>query len=265
MIGLLCGCNAFGPVDTPTGDAQLLSAARAAFDRGDFAKAADYYSKVSSAASDSSNSESIFLVLAQHGATSAVFLNSILDGAEGGGKLITKIANALSSSKNTTEKDRLAILHAYQKTTLINSLQVKGLVQFVSALSMLGELFGEIASTQGNLKQSDLVSNPILCKASPPAGCGASSNDKMPTGTTSISSMLNATDNQFSGDANLYMVNAAIAALDEGIRNMRTTGSLGSSASSFSQTLISEGQILLIPNTSSPNYRALLIQQDIGA
>ena len=37
FIALLnSGCNLFGGIDTPSGDAQLLSAARACFDQGDF-------------------------------------------------------------------------------------------------------------------------------------------------------------------------------------------------------------------------------------
>ena len=46
---VLQGCvNIFDPLDSPSGEAQLLSAARACFDDGDFACAREFYGKLGS-------------------------------------------------------------------------------------------------------------------------------------------------------------------------------------------------------------------------
>src|SRR4051794_31520633 len=110
---MLSGCNFFSPLDKPSGDEQLLAAARACFDHGDYECASKYYGELSSSASDQAVSETAFELLAQSGATSSVFIKAVLDGDGNGGKIVTKLANSLISSAGQTS--RLNIVHAYQK------------------------------------------------------------------------------------------------------------------------------------------------------
>jgi hypothetical protein len=63
-LAALSGCNVFSVLDSPSGDAQLISAARACFDQGDFACARDNYSKLSDSSADIRASEEAFLALA---------------------------------------------------------------------------------------------------------------------------------------------------------------------------------------------------------
>ncbi len=261
-LATLSGCNAFSFADSPSGDSQILSAARACFDAGNYTCAGTYYGQLSSASSDQGTSETAFEVLAQNGLTSAVFMNAILSGTITGGKLVTKMSNAISSNSTATQSARLAILHSYQAASTISETRLKGLVQFMTALTLAAEILAESASKAGTLKQSDLVTNPTLCLSSPILGCTAPSS-LLPTGSTSIGALQNATDAQFTGSANLYMLNSAISALDQGLTNMQTTGSLGTSTSTFTQILLVSAQ-LLVANSDSPGYRAVLISQSIG-
>src|SRR4051794_21223325 len=79
-LSTLSGCNTFGFMDSPSGDLSTLAAARACFDGGNYTCASTNYAKLSSAASDDGNSESAFLLLAQYGAGSAVFMNAVTSG-----------------------------------------------------------------------------------------------------------------------------------------------------------------------------------------
>ena len=64
----LAGCNLYATLDKPSGDLQILSRARACFDKADFACAREYYAKLSSSYDDVRASEEAFMILAENGA-----------------------------------------------------------------------------------------------------------------------------------------------------------------------------------------------------
>src|SRR3954469_7732827 len=78
------GCmNVFDPFDNPTTDTQLISAARACFDRGDIACAKENYEKLSANNADIAASETAFAMLDENGAGMASFIQAF--GSGGGG------------------------------------------------------------------------------------------------------------------------------------------------------------------------------------
>jgi hypothetical protein len=151
----LSACNVFAPFDNPTSDTQLLSAARACFDQGDLPCAKEYYSRVSSANSDSANSERILATLSEQGATMSALIEFV--GNQANGRALTRFAERLSSGSGETR--RLAIYNAFKDHTLITNSSLKAFVKFVSALSLAAEILGEAANSDGILHKTDLVAD----------------------------------------------------------------------------------------------------------
>ncbi|MBI3534419.1 MAG: hypothetical protein HY072_02890, partial [Deltaproteobacteria bacterium] len=76
LVSLLLFCsmflvscpNVFDPIDNPSGDAQLLSAARACFDKGDLACAKDNYGKITGTTdAEYAAAETAFTILEENG------------------------------------------------------------------------------------------------------------------------------------------------------------------------------------------------------
>lgn len=264
LVFLLGGCNSYSFLDTPSGDAQLLSAARGCFDKGDYECASKYYSQVSGDSSDLANSEEAFEILAQNGMTVGIFMSAAIDGGSDSGVLITKIANALTPvAKKST---RLGIFHAYQKTSSIGDRHTQGLIRFITSISFLSEILAEDASTPGKLAKSDLVQNPVTCLASEPtfasSGCNPPAGKKIVTGQSI--SLPTATDTDISGPGGaptLYMINAAIEEISTSINQMQASGDIGSSSTSFSTAVLAAATFLSL---SPSAYRGTLIQFNIG-
>ncbi len=264
----LGGCNFYSSIDSPTGDSQILSKARACFDQGDFECASRYYGMVSSESADEANGELAFQILAKNGVTTGVFISAAIDGSSSGGKFITKIANALTTVANQTT--RLNLFHAFQKSSLISNQRSRGLIRFITAASFVAEILAENASSAGKVAQSDLVANPTTCIASKPLynapGCGAPPGNKLETGAA-ITSLQTATDDDILGpnrNPTLFMIHAGILELNASVTEMEATGNLGSSSSQFANTLITIAQLALVPNTDSELYRANLIELEVG-
>jgi hypothetical protein len=266
----LTGCNVLSPFDSPSGDDQLLSAARDCFDRGDYVCASKYYAQVSSASSDTSNSESAFEILAQNGATSSVLTNAILSGTTDPGKLITRLAGVMTPYASATA--RLAVFHAYQKASLIVETHEQGLIRFLTSLTLAAEVFSEAAATQGIFQQTDLVIDPTTCLASAPTfgapggtpGCFAPSGSKLISGPGPSYRLTTATDSDISASPNLSIVNAAILEINNGLAQMQTSGGLSNSSTFVDNLTAAANASLNIDPTDSPIYRGTLLQNGIG-
>lgn len=255
------GCNALSFIDSPSGDQQILAAARACFDKGNFDCASKFYGQLSNASSDNANSEGAFEILSQNGVSVAVFMSAVISGSSSGGKLVTTLANSLTS--NASETTRLNIFHAYQKNSLINDTKVRGLIRFITALSLMAEILAEDAGTDGKLNQSDIATNATGCLAASPLftlspHCAKPSGKKLISGTAL--NLATATDAQMSGSPSLQMIYAAVTEVNQGISQMQATGSLGSSTSSFSTNLLAA----TLDTGDSPGFRGALIFYDIG-
>jgi hypothetical protein len=263
-LGALLGCNAFTSFDGPSSDPQLLEAARACFDRGDYDCASRYYGQLSTNSSDIANTEHAFALLSQSGMTAGTFISIVLNGVSSGGQLVTRLANSLiPQAKQAT---RLNIFHAYQKSLLINDTRTKGLVRFVTSIALLSEVLAE-ASTHGALHKSDLVADATACAAASlltyliTPGCLGPSGTTLTSGSAAIT-LTTATDTQLTGSPSLQMILAAITEVDAGISQMGTS-SLGSTTSSFATQLLTNGVVNTDP-TDSPIFRGLLISQGVG-
>jgi hypothetical protein len=259
----LTGCNPMSVVDTPSGDAQVLSAARGCFDQGDYVCATKYYGKLSPVAGDTANAESAFELIAQYGATSGIFIKAVLAGGTNGGKLITKLADTLSLNAGQTA--RLAIFHAYQKAPTISDTKTQGLVRFITALTLTAEILGEAAQTPGKFQTTDLVVAPATCSAASAvfymvAACNAPTGTKLITGTAAVS-LPTATDAQVSGAPTLFLLNAALSEITNGLTQMQASGSLNSASGGFSAATTA---IALLVGTDSPTYRGTLLSQGLG-
>src|SRR5205809_424094 len=74
--------NLFDPIDNPSGEGQLLSAARAAFDKGDMATARELYGK---AGGETALSETIFLDLDGCGADIGALASALSKASDASG------------------------------------------------------------------------------------------------------------------------------------------------------------------------------------
>src|SRR5262245_33958624 len=100
---LFSGCfNLFSFIDSPQGDAQLISAARACFDRGDYPCALQYYQQVSASQADTARSEEALIILAQNGVGMSAFISAYGNSSSSGGQFITRLAGKIISPGAST-------------------------------------------------------------------------------------------------------------------------------------------------------------------
>jgi hypothetical protein len=144
----LTACNVFDPFDSPTGDAQLLSAARACLDRADFGCARENYAKLSNSESEVRASEEAFAILEENGAGIGPLMSAIGDNPNIGPattKLAGSMANGASAAKVT------ALFEALKKVNQIpNNPQLRGLVRFASTFAMAAESLALDAGRTGS-------------------------------------------------------------------------------------------------------------------
>ena len=271
LVGLITftGCNPYSLVDSPSGDAQILAAARACFDKGDFACASAKYALLSTASNDEKISETAYQTLAQNGATMGEFMNAFVNGASSGGKFLTRLAGALSSGSGETR--RLAIFSAYKTYNQITNTQLQGLVRFLTSAALVAEILGEEAAVSGTVSTSDLVATPSTCSTSGIAftGCGIPSGATilntatLTSGGTTIST--STANSDLSGSPTLAMIKAALSELSSAVTQMSAGGGVGSQASQFAAllTVVDVGGTL--PTGGPEMFRGVLIRNDIGA
>lgn len=149
------GCNMFGFMDSPSGDAQLISAARACLNRGDYACALSNYQKVSSAQSDVALSEQAMVVFDQQGASMSSFIGMSSESTGGGG--ISKLAEGMTSGAGQAK--RMAIYNAYKSADTITDTDLKNFVKFLGATALSAEILAEAAGADGILAKTDIVQN----------------------------------------------------------------------------------------------------------
>lgn len=160
---LLSGCNVFSSLDKPSSDPQLLSAARAAFDKGNMSEALSLYQKLSADSGDIAKSEQAFLKMTEQGASMTALVEFI--GNKANGTALTKYAEKLSSGAGETR--RLALYDAYTQHLTITDPTLKSFVKFATSLALTAEILAEAASADGILRKENLIAS-RNCKASAP-------------------------------------------------------------------------------------------------
>lgn len=180
---LLSGCmNLTGIIDKPHGDGQKISAARAAFDRGDLEKARELYGELGGR--EDAISETVFLDLDTCGADIGAF-GAALGAASGAtanpGVLITVMAEKMNARHGTS---CLATLLAAYKTSQnsITDPSLKGFTGFLAAIAIAGEVLAHNSgiTADGELRKADFLNNtaPSSCTVlSCAAGCAPGASD----------------------------------------------------------------------------------------
>ncbi|OFZ21021.1 MAG: hypothetical protein A2X94_06730 [Bdellovibrionales bacterium GWB1_55_8] len=274
-------CNVFEPLDGPSSDAQLLSAARAAFDQGRFEEAADFYGRLSSDYAEVSASESAFQILDQYGASMGAFMSSFGQGMENIGVGFTRLAPKLTSDGRAPgQAKRVAIFGAFRKIDNITSNpELRGLIRFVSAAALLSEILAENTGASGLFQEADLVADPNACLTLG-AGCAAPGGAcRIPTGKTINDSgtafelSLNTAGRPSDPAAlakldvaapNFQMIQAALVEINHALTTeIAASGDLGGSLQGFSAEFINVYGLVL---DATPNcYRQGLLLNGIGA
>jgi hypothetical protein len=183
---MLTACNVFDPLDSPTGDAQLLSAARAAFDEGQLDRALEYYGKLSADQAETRAAEEAFVLLDQNDAGIGALMTAIGDKPELGA-VITRLANSMAAAGATTAK-RDNLFAALRKVNDIPSnAQLRGLVRFASGLALVAQTLAFDAGRTGDsavLDRTDLADTPDTCQSNPALNCNPpSAGNTIVTGT----------------------------------------------------------------------------------
>jgi len=248
-----CNINVFSPFDHATSDVQLVSAARAAFDRGDLSTAQDLYQKISDNDQDIRNSESAFLILAQQGATMANLIEFVGNGA--GGTALTKFAEHLVSGSGETK--RLAIYSAFSKFSSIQDTNLQNFVKFATSLALSAEILAESADSDGVLRKKDIVTDPSTCKAAvPSAACSHPSGNNLQDSHGSDIATTAPSGTNPNIDQLYYSIQTAYASLNA----LGANGSFGKTSSNFSTATNLSGQGY--PSITTPTlelFRANLV------
>ncbi len=261
LLITLAGCNVFDPFDTPTSEAQLLSAARACFDRGDISCAREAYAKLSGTDSaEVAASEEAFAILDEQGAGMGAFITSMADGDASQG--LTTMAGKLSVGAGLAR--RKAIYEAYLKVSSISSnTGLRGLVRFVTGFALAAEILAEDSGGDGKLSTTDLADDPTAC-VNNIATCLTISNCTR-TGTV------------LSGAAAVDLVTSPSDTAMDGASPTwgQFSGTIGAISSALTNELASNGKfktgtldvavVLAALSSSAPDcLRATLLQQGFG-
>ena len=214
LTGSFACMNVFTPIDKPSGDKQFLSAARAAFDRGDIAKAREYYGKVT--ADENATAELIFVDLDSCGADIDAFATALSQGSGASsnpGVMITVMAEKMNARINSA--CFATLLNAFQRARAISDSSLRGFASFLSSIAIAGEVMGSNSNIviDGVLHKSDFIGNTATCNTFPGTCAGCAKADGISAAATvdlSATASITATWGVLQG-----AINAANTALTE--------------------------------------------------
>ncbi len=169
-----CGANLFGGLSKPSSDPQILSAARAALDQGNYQQASDLYQQLSSNSNDFKVSELGLTQLAQGSLFSYSDLIVALGtgGGTGDANTLVNLINVLAQRNLATTGSRGSLLTIYRNQASIADPVLKGWMQFIVATTMFNDLLAA-AAKNSSFVAADLVANPTVCKTANCADAGA--------------------------------------------------------------------------------------------
>jgi hypothetical protein len=231
----LSSCNAFDPLDNPGSDPQYLSAARACFDKGDFACARENYSKLSSSYQDTVTAEESFISLDEEGASMGAimeFVGNLSD--KGTGEALTIFANRLAPGAGVNR--RVAIWKAYSAAANggIKNADLKNFVIFVSSLSLAAEILAEGSEGTSQVPYTYIVSP--SCKSASVAACAITPGCDAPAGATLLrnSSNIDATTQPTNTQASTRQLYDAIYISLDAMTTLGAGGRFSSALNDFS-------------------------------
>jgi hypothetical protein len=258
MLGSQIGCNVFDPIDSPSGDEQVLSAARACLDNGEYQCALDNYAKLSSAQDATRYTEEAFAILDQNGAGFGAFAGAFGKDFGTPGKGLTKLANGMVNGAG--EARRVALHSAYKKNEkIVGNDNLKNLVKFLSAASLASEILAEIAGSDQVLKPSDLAGGGLNCTANGPPICAINTSGCGP-GTASTFTVGSNGDINGATIAGTVNISQLFSAVKEAQAAVGALG--GTSQASF--TALLGNQTTLTIEAEAQCFRAGLINAGIG-
>ncbi len=164
LLAFLSSCNIFDPLDSPGGDRQLLSAARACFDKGDFACAREYYGKLGG--NQDAIAELAFLSLDEEGMDISAIVRALaISDGETIGSILTELGEALTYKTTPGEAKRQRLVDSYKTVANITNTSLKGFVRFTTAIAIAAEIVAEESSVASDnvLSKTDLVLNAATC------------------------------------------------------------------------------------------------------
>ncbi len=263
------GCNLFDPFDSATSDDQLLSAARACFDRGDIACARENYAKLSASQADVAASEEAFAILDENGATMAAFMEALGDG--GGGDSFNVLARkfaAIGTSGGAGTTRRQNFHTAFLKiNSITGNSALKGLVRFLTAFAFASEILAEGAGTDGIFNKTDLVGSVSGCAAvtlatvcsTGSASC-VSSNTAIAAAATVDLEAASTTSAVAGGSPTWGLLDGAIAEVNQafGATELGASGKFDSGAGAATKAFDAQ------PSTDDDCYRKVLFDQGVG-
>ena len=171
----LSGCNMLGFMDSPSGDAQLLEAARDCLDQGKYACAQTDYQALSNSYADVKISEGNLNTLASND----IFFMSDLFKAVGSGKgdssSIVTMAIALAARGAFAGTTFNTIQTTYTSDNAIVDPTLQAFSQLMSSMAMFSAILATQVSS-GTLTAASLVASPTACKAATCVTDGAGAN-----------------------------------------------------------------------------------------
>ena len=271
LLGLT-SCNLYGGIDSPSGDTQLASAARACLDQGNFSCANNYYNQLSSNSNDIKQSELAYSDMEQAGIGFQQFAAAFGTGVGINiGSAMTNLANAIIPLGPGAAL-RVRLYNDFAHETTISDPNIKALVKFLAGISFAAEILAEAAVSAGNtqLLKTDIATNPANCISSSGAACG------QPAGTTvtATGTVVQLADGNTSLDQeatqnpgsttnisspnvkvlNMFMV--SLSDLNSALTQLGQSGALGSNFSTFISTF---GSV-----ASDGTVRFVLLSDGIG-
>jgi hypothetical protein len=214
-------CNLWSGLDSPSGDAQLLSAARGCFDRGDYTCATEYYQALSNSQADVKTSETILMQLAQNGFLSISDLVASLGSGRGNGTTIVNIANKLVVRGNTTGANRTTIQSLYTQAETITETNLKGYTKFMVAFAMLTQTLASAAGGDGLITDSDFSSS-SSCRTNGSCAGGDCAQGSSLLGTVASDGTLSniSTSTGWNTSPSLKKINEAANGVKAGLQDM---------------------------------------------
>lgn len=179
LILILSSCNLYGGLSKPSGDEQILLAARACLDQGNYDCAKTYYAALSANYNDYRLSEGGFTTLASNGIFTMRDLVSSLGTSTGNGSSMTSMANIISANGKFDSATRTTIQTVFSANTAITDAHTKAFAQFFTAMTMFNSVLA--AAGNGGLVAESTIVTSTACKTD--NACIANAHCAIGTGT----------------------------------------------------------------------------------
>jgi hypothetical protein len=248
----LMGCNLWGGIDGPSGDAQILSSCRADFDQGDYDDALKCYQQLSSNDSDIGLSESAYVGLTQAGASMKAYASAFGKGDVSIGPAITTFAEGILA-QGSGQTTRVAIWQAFNQQVNIHDPNLKALVRFLGSLSFAAEILAETSADKIHIYKADLGNGKVTVSGSFPAVLGGAPLINS-TGAATLANVSVATPTY-------NMFDSALAEILLDVAQLNAQGTFGTSTLSFANTLTTAFQSGLVTTSA---YVSALTAVGIG-